>query len=660
MNTTKTPKQQKPVAALRILAADMVEKAKSGHPGMPLGMADVAYILFKDFLNYNPADPVWACRDRFVLSAGHGSALLYALLYLTGYEQMTIHQLQNFRQAHSLTAGHPEYYPSAGIETTTGPLGQGIANAVGMALAAKIHHERNPQIPLVKVYVICGDGCLMEGVAQEAISLAGHLRLNNLILLFDDNSISIDGSTSLATSEDHTMRMEAAGWRTYSILGHDYQEISAGLNWAISADNKPSFLACKTKIGYGAPHKQGSAAVHGSPLGEAEINALRQELSWMYPPFIIPAEILAHYRSFPSRCYGLYNKTKHINFALPDIQEAVAALDKAKLNLTKQKIATRKASENALNIVAPILDRYLLGGSADLTSSNLTKAMCQKAITPSDYSGNYIHYGVREHVMAAVMNGLSIFGGFIPYGGTFLCFADYARPAIRLSSLINCRVIYVLTHDSIGLGEDGPTHQAVEHLASLRAIPNLTVIRPADEAEAFEAWQIALQINSPTVLALSRQSTLPVLRPKDRDKYNLSAFGAYVVLDHNTPEVTIFASGSEVGLAQQVIEKINEVIKVRLVSVPCLELFKKQPQAYIDNLLNNNSLKIVIEAGIRQGWDWILGRNGLFFGVEGFGISAPYTEVYAHFGLTAELIAEGIIRNLTRGAEISGACPRDG
>jgi transketolase len=644
MNTIKIPKQHNPTAALRILAADMVEKAKSGHPGMPLGMADVAYTLFKDFLNYNPADPLWACRDRFVLSAGHGSALLYAMLYLTGYEQMPITQLQHFRQAHALTAGHPEYHPTAGIETTTGPLGQGIANAVGMALAAKIRHERNPQIPLVKIYVICGDGCLMEGVAQEAISLAGHLRLNNLILLFDDNSISIDGNTSLATSEDHMTRVEAAGWRTYSISGHSLQEIYAGLSWAVSADNKPSFLACKTKIGYGAPNKQGSAAVHGSPLGGAEINVLRQELNWVHPPFIIPDEILAHYHSFASRCYDLYAKTKDINFALPEVNQAIAALDEAKLKLTNQKIATRKASENALNIIAPILDNCLLGGSADLTSSNLTKASCQKAINSNDYSGNYIHYGVREHAMAAVMNGLSVFGGFISYGGTFLCFADYARPAIRLAALINCHVIYVFTHDSIGLGEDGPTHQAVEHLASLRAIPNLTVIRPADETETFEAWQIALQNKSPTVLALSRQATLPVVRPKNQD--NLTALGAYIVLDNRTPEVTIFASGSEVGLAQQVIEKINGAINIRLVSVPCLELFKKQPQAYIDDLLNNNSLKIVIEAGIRQGWDWILGRNGIFFGVEEFGISAPCADAYTHFGLTPELIAAQIVKKL--------------
>lgn len=642
--------------AIRFLAADMVQKAKSGHPGMPLGMADVATVLFKDFLRFNPNDPNWSNRDRFILSAGHGSALQYALLYLTGYQDMTKHELENFRQLGSKTPGHPEYGIAQGIETTTGPLGQGLANSVGMSLAEAIFNARfGNELVNHKTYVICGDGCLMEGISQEAISLAGHLGLKNLILLFDDNEISIDGSTSLATSDDHMMRFQASNWNTYKINGHDYAEIFDVLKQAQSS-TKPVFIACKTTIGFGAPTKAGTHHVHGSALGEQEINLMREKLNWSYPPFEIPSEVLNAWRNFWKRNEANHNAWQKIykssGQALKEYHQDVNKTKLAEIiNKIKQDFivnlqseATRQSSGRVLSYLVKELPS-LIGGSADLTGSNNTYVASQKVITKEDYTGSYIHYGVREHAMGAVMNGLSLYGGIIPYGGTFLTFTDYARPAIRLSALMKQRVVYVMTHDSIGLGEDGPTHQPVEHLAALRAIPNLYVYRPADAIETAECWELALaNEHSPAILALSRQNLKPIRTSVDQ--INKCARGAYIIREaQNELKVTIFATGSEVEIAHTTAELLeNNGQGVRVVSVPCMDLFFEQDMEYQMSFTCNKSLKVAIEAGVAQGWERLIGPHGMFFGVNTFGESAPYKEVYEHFGLTPGKIFTEITR----------------
>ncbi len=637
--------------AIRALAMDAVEAAKSGHPGMPMGMADVAAVLFREHLKFDPADPDWADRDRFVLSAGHGSMLLYALLYLTGYEEVTLDELKRFRQLGSKTAGHPEYGHCPGVETTTGPLGQGISTAVGMALAERMLNARYGDALVDHyTYVIAGDGCLMEGISHEAIDMAGHWKLNRLIVLWDDNSITIDGPTSVATSTDQIKRFEAAGWAVARVDGHNPAEISAALAKARSSD-RPSLIACKTIIGYGAPNKQNTEGVHGAPLGAAEVEAARAKLGWPHAPFVIPDNILAAWRAAGSR--GGQARTawqerldaqgeltqrafeEAIGASLSsDTTQALEAL-KAKWCEEKPKLATRQASQAVINAIVPVSPK-LIGGSADLTHSNLTVAKGQKSVTASDYSGSYIHYGVREHGMGAAMNGIALHGGFVPFGGTFLVFTDYCRPAIRMSALMGQRVIYVMTHDSIGLGEDGPTHQPVEHFAALRAIPGVLVFRPADAVETAEAWQMALEMDDrPSVLCLTRQG-LPAFRTEMTD-YNLTGFGAYVVREPaGERDVTFLATGSEVSLALAAADQLAaEGIKAAVVSMPCWELFREKPSHYQEEVLGTAPC-IGIEAGIRQGWDEWIGRGGAFIGMSSFGASAPAGELYKHFGITAE------------------------
>jgi transketolase len=643
---------QKLANAIRFLSIDMVEKAKSGHPGMPMGMADVATILFKDFIKFNPKDPNWLDRDRFILSAGHGSALLYSVLHLTGYQDMTMEELKNFRQLHSKTAGHPEFGLAGGIETTTGPLGQGLANAVGMALAERILNTRfGDKLVNHKTYTICGDGCLMEGISQEAISFAGHLNLKNLIVLFDDNEITIDGPTSLSTSENHIKRFQAVGWATKSIDGHNPEQITQALKWA-QKSKKPVFIACKTTIGYGSPSKAGSHNAHGSPLGSDETIKTRTNLNWEHEAFKVPDDVLNEWRSFANRNEKSYKKWQRLfkkeGKALAEFLDTninlrdVVIAEKQKLAANPITEASRASSGRAIKALFPHV-KNLLGGSADLTGSNLTKTDMHSAIVPNNYSGNYVYYGIREHGMAAMMNGMSLHG-LIPYGGTFLSFTDYARPAIRLSALMKRQVIYVMTHDSIGLGEDGPTHQPVEHLASLRAIPNLYVFRPADVVETFECWEIALGMKSaPAILSLSRQN-LPQVRIQHHDE-NLSAKGAYILKEaENDLRTTIFATGSEVKIALDtavILEK--ERIGCRVVSVPCMDLFFEQDMEYQMSFTCNNSLKVAIEAGISQGWGRFIGAHGLFIGMDTFGESAPASALYKHFGIVDTDIAAKII-----------------
>ena len=637
--------------AIRALAMDAVEAAKSGHPGMPMGMADVAAVLFREHLKFDPADPDWPDRDRFVLSAGHGSMLLYALLYLTGYEEVTLDELKRFRQLGAKTAGHPEYGHCPGVETTTGPLGQGLSTAVGMALAERMLNARyGDALVDHRTYVIAGDGCLMEGLSHEAIDMAGHLKLNRLIVLWDDNSITIDGPTSVSTSTDQLKRFEAAGWAVQRIDGHNPAEISAAIAKAWTSD-RPSLIACKTIIGFGAPNKQGTEGVHGAPLGAAEIEAARAKLGWPHAPFVIPDAILANWRMAGARG----EETRQIWQARFDAQapltqrafaeamgsglssdttQALEAL-KAKWLDEKPKLATRQASQAVINAIVPVSPK-LAGGSADLTHSNLTLAKGQKSVSAADFSGSYIHYGVREHGMAAAMNGIALHGGFIPYGGTFLVFTDYCRPAIRLSALMRQRVIYVMTHDSIGLGEDGPTHQPVEHFAALRAIPDVLVFRPADAVETVEAWQMALEIDDrPSVLCLTRQALAP-FRTEMTD-YNLTGFGAYVLREPaGGRDVTLLATGSEVSIALDAADSLAvEGIKAAVVSMPCWELFREKPLHYQDEVLGTAPCA-AIEAGIRQGWDEWIGRGGAFIGMNSFGASAPADQLYKHFGITAE------------------------
>jgi len=651
-----TPNNHRDMAnAIRALAMDAVQKANSGHPGMPMGMADVATVLFTRFLKTDPAEPKWADRDRFVLSAGHGSMLLYALLYLTGYEDMTLEELKNFRQLGSRTAGHPEYGHAAGIETTTGPLGQGLANAVGMALAERLLNARfGDGLVDHYTYVIAGDGCLMEGVSHEAISLAGHLKLGKLIVLFDDNDISIDGKVGLACSDDQLKRFAASGWETTRVDGHDPDAVAKAIAAARQSD-RPSLIACKTVIGFGAPNKQGTASTHGSPLGDAEIAAAREKLGWPHAPFEIPADILDAWRTAGARSRGarkdweqrLAASQQRATFErqmagkLPDGWQAAVAAFKAKVVAEAPNLATRVSSQQTLDVLAAAVPE-MIGGSADLTGSNNTKAKSQTPVTPDDFSGGYIHYGVREHGMAAAMNGIALHGGLIPYGGTFLVFSDYCRPSIRLSALMGQRVVYVMTHDSIGLGEDGPTHQPVEHLAALRAIPNLLVFRPADTVETAECWELALQAEEqPSLLALTRQG-LPTLRKECSE--NLAAYGAYIMAPADSErQVTLIASGSEVEIAMQAQDLLRkEGISAAVVSMPCWELFEQQPPHYRDEVLGPGTLHIAIEAGIGFGWDRWIESGGAFVGMQSFGASAPAKELYKKFGITAEAVVEAV------------------
>ncbi len=644
--------------AIRFLSADAVEKANSGHPGLPMGAADIATVLYTRFMRHDPHHPHWPDRDRFVLSAGHGSMLLYSLLYLTGYEDITIDEIRNFRQLGSKTAGHPEYGHAAGIETTTGPLGQGLANAVGMALAERIMNARfGDSLVDHHTYALAGDGCLMEGISQEAIAFAGHLKLSKLIVFFDDNGISIDGPVSLSDSTDQCARFEASGWHVQRCDGHDPDAI-AGAVEAAKASGKPSMIACKTTIGFGAPTRAGSNKAHGSPLGAEEIAGARKALGWEAKPFVVPSDILDMWRLAGLRSAKERKEwegrlasaeaelrsefERRMRGELPGGFEAALADYKKQLAKEKPKLATRKSSENALEVINAAVPETI-GGSADLTGSNNTKTSQTKPVTPSDYSGRYVYYGIREHGMAAAMNGMALHGGIIPYGGTFLVFTDYCRPAIRLSALMGQRVVYVMTHDSIGLGEDGPTHQPVEHLAALRTIPNLRVYRPADAVETAECWQLALEDTSgPSVLALTRQN-LPAVRTEHVEE-NLCAFGAYEVeTASDDAAVTIFATGSEVEIALAAHRQLEaNGHPTRVVSVPSMERFGQQSPEYRSAMIGSASVKVAIEAGVRQSWDAFIGHDGIFVGMHGFGASGKYEDLYRHFGITAEAVVKAV------------------
>ena len=635
-----TPDQRTLANAIRFLSIDAVEKAKSGHPGLPMGMADVATVLFSKFLRFDPRNPLWPNRDRFIHSAGHGSMLLYSLAYLTGYEGMTIEEIKNFRQLHSRTPGHPEVDPEIGAEMTTGPLGQGISTSVGFALAERILNARHGDAKIDHhTYVLASDGDMMEGISHEACALAGHLKLSKLIVLYDQNGITIDGKVDLTFTENVPKRFEAYGWDTQTVDGHDFAAIEAAIEKA-KGTGSPSLICCRTKIGYGAPTKEGSNSSHGAALGAEEIAGTRQNLNWPHAPFDIPADILAAWREIGARNQSTYDDWAKHNGGESPLDIDLAALDgliaglKDSFAAEKPSKATRQTSGMVLEELVAALPA-LIGGSADLTGSNNTKVKASKVVDSSDYSGNYINYGVREHGMAAIMNGMALHGGLIPYAGTFLQFADYARPAIRLAALMKQRVIHVMTHDSIGLGEDGPTHQPVEHLAALRAIPNLNVFRPCDGVETAECWELALKNDQgPSVLSLTRQG-LPTLRAADAE--NKSAKGAYILKDSDgAPQVTLFASGSEVHLAMEAADKIGS--GCRVVSVPCMDLFFQQDGAYIESLTCNDSKKIAVEAAIRQGWDALIGAHGSFIGMKGFGDSAPAEALYKHFGITVDAI----------------------
>ena len=648
-----SPERQQMANAIRALSMDAVEAAKSGHPGMPMGMADAATALFADHLKFDASAPDWPDRDRFILSAGHGSMLIYSLLHLTGYADMTIDELRNFRQLGARTAGHPEAGHAAGIETTTGPLGQGIANGVGFAMAER-HLAARFGDGLVDhfTYVIAGDGCLMEGVSHEAASMAGHMGLGRLIVLFDDNGISIDGSTDLAVSDDTTARFEAYGWQVLAVDGHDMDAVSAAIATAKADTGKPSLIRCRTVIGFGAPNKAGSSAVHGAPLGGEEISGTRAALGWDHAPFEIPAEIMANWRDVGSRGSAARAswQARHDDLDTGDfdkamrgdwdreIEEAVQQW-KATLAAEPLKIATRVASQKAIEAILPACPA-MFGGSADLTGSNNTRVGAHEVFSKDNYGGSYIHYGVREHGMAAAMNGIALHGGTIPYGATFLVFTDYCRPSIRLSALMRQRVVYVMTHDSIGLGEDGPTHQPVEHLAALRAIPNLNVFRPADAVETAEAWQCALASKAtPSILALSRQG-LAQFRTNDLQD-NKTARGAYVAAgDAATGKITLLASGSEVAIALAARETLAENgLATTVVSVPCLELFWQQDAAYRKAVLGSGP-RIVIEAALRQPWDRLLNEGDGFVGMDDFGASASIADLYEHFNITSSAVAK--------------------
>jgi len=649
--------------AIRALAMDAVEQAKAGHPGLPMGAADIATVLFTRFLKFDPADPAWPDRDRFVLSAGHGSMLIYALLHLLGYEKMTIEEIKRFRQLGSITPGHPENFLTPGVETTTGPLGQGLGNAVGMAIAERhLAAAFGSDVVDHYTYVLASDGDLMEGVSQEAIALAGHLKLAKLIVLFDDNGISIDGPLALADSVDQVKRFEAAGWAAARIDGHDPDAIAAALERARLSD-RPSLIACRTVIGFGAPSKAGTEKCHGSPLGADEIKGARDKLGWSHPAFEIPPDIRAEWRTAGQRSKAARAAwsqrvkalaadqraefERRVAGELPKDRLAAAVRTvKEKLNAAPKEIATRAASENALEALTAAVPE-MIGGSADLTGSNNTKPKGMTVLSAADYGGRFIHYGVREHGMAAAMNGMALHRGVIPYSGTFLVFSDYCRPAIRLAALMGERVIHVMTHDSIGLGEDGPTHQPVEHLAALRAIPNLLVFRPCDAVETVECWQLALDHSeSPSVLALTRQN-LPQLR-LGHDEANRCAAGAYeIVPADKRAQVSLFASGSEVSIAVEARKFLRERgVSARVVSVPCFELFLALGAAERDEVIGTAPVKVAVEAAVRQGWDAIIGSDGGFVGMTGFGASAPHKDLYRQFGITPEKVAEAALAKL--------------
>ena len=633
--------------AIRFLSIDAVEKANSGHPGMPMGMADVATVLFKNFLNFNPNNPNWLNRDRFVLSAGHGSMLLYSLLYLTGYRSISLKDIKNFRQLNSICAGHPEFHPGSGIETTTGPLGQGVANAVGFAVAEEVLRERfGPKIFNHKTYVLAGDGCLMEGISHEALSLAGHLGLKNLVMLFDNNSISIDGPTSLAVSDNYKKRFNSYGWDYIEIDGHNEKKIFNALK-KVQRAKKPTVISCITKIGFGSPNKSGSEKAHGSPLGENEVKLVRKKLNWLHEPFIIPKKIMEEWRRIGNvgkikedKWRKIYNKKrKQIDKIFLSNFSSIFKKEKQNAIKSSETLATRKSSEKILTALNE-KKNMIIGGSADLAGSNNTKTKNHKPISKNNFKGNYIHYGVREHAMCGIMNGLSLHSKLIPYGGTFLIFSDYCKPAIRLSALMKLNVVYVMTHDSIGLGEDGPTHQPIEQLTGLRSIPNLNVFRPADTTETIECWELALKnYDTPSVLALSRQNLSPVR--KVYESQNKCSLGAYEIYrSKDKVDLTIFASGSEVNLALDVSHKLaTENTYSKVISVPCQEIFFKQSKDYKNNILNETNYKISIEAGRSDTWSKFVGEKGLSFGVEDFGKSAPYKEIFKDFKLTANEIS---------------------
>jgi transketolase len=657
--TSYSPEQTRAMAnAIRALSMDAVQKANSGHPGLPMGAADVATVLFTQFLKFDAADPHWPDRDRFILSAGHGSMLLYSLLYLTGYQDMTLDEIRNFRQFGARTAGHPEFGHATGIETTTGPLGQGIANAVGFAIAERhLNAVFGDDLVNHKTYVLAGDGCLMEGISQEAISLAGHLRLKNLIVLWDDNGISIDGKISMSDSTDQLTRFAASGWTVSRCDGHDATAIAAALA-AAQASDRPVLIACKTVIGFGAPTKQGTAATHGSPLGPDEIAGARKALGWNYEPFVVPNDLMEAWRkagsrgaesraAWAKRLDGSPHKAefnRRAAGALPADFDAVIAAYKQELAKNPPALATRNASQNALDVINAAVPETI-GGSADLTGSNNTKSKDLKALNAADYGGRYVYYGIREHGMAAAMNGMALHGGVIPYGGTFLVFTDYCRPAIRLSALMRKRVIYVMTHDSIGLGEDGPTHQPVEHLAALRVIPNLAVYRPCDAVETAECWQLALKDETrPSVLALTRQKLKPARLGYSEE--NLCARGAYVIAAPEKPsEVVIFASGSEVEIALAAKAELDALGKpARVVSVPSMENFAAQDAAYQARVIGTEKTRIAVEAAVRTGWDRFIGSDGTFIGMTGFGASAPAELLYRQFGITADAVVKAAVK----------------
>jgi len=640
--------------AIRALAMDAVQAANSGHPGMPMGMADVATVLFSRFLKFDAAAPDWPDRDRFILSAGHGSMLLYALLYLTGYEDMTLDEIRNFRQLGSRTAGHPEYGLASGIETTTGPLGQGISTAVGMALAERLLAQRfSAKVVDHYTYVIAGDGDLMEGISHEAASLAGHLGLSKLIVLYDDNHISIDGDTELALSDDALARFAAYGWDTSAVDGHDPQALAAAIGAARGKD-RPSLIACRTTIAYGAPTKAGTAASHGAPLGDEEIAGVRKALGWPYAPFEVPDEVLAAWRKVGAQGEGQHAAWKDrlatldpelraefermLDGRLPDGWETPLAELKAKFSEEKPTLATRQASGAVLEALTAAVPE-MIGGSADLTGSVNTRTKAMETIGPGNFGGRYMHYGVREHGMAAAMNGMAQHGGIIPYGGTFLVFSDYLRPSLRLSALMEQRVIYVLTHDSIGLGEDGPTHQPVEQLAALRAMPNLNVFRPADAVETAECWALALQsTDTPSAMVLTRQG-LPALRDDTSD--NKCARGGYVLAESDgAARVTLIATGSEVAIAMAARDILQaDGVAARVVSMPCCELFDAQDEEYRASVLGDGTVRVAVEAAVGFGWERYTGSDGGFVGMTGFGASAPAAELYRHFGITPEAVA---------------------
>ena len=649
----RDPKLWRMANCLRALAMDAVEKAKSGHPGMPMGMADVATVLFTKFLKFDPADANWPDRDRFILSAGHGSMLLYGLLYLTGYKQMTIQEIENFRQLGSRTAGHPERGHAEGIEVTTGPLGQGVGNSVGMALAERILAARfGKDLVDHHTYVFCGDGDLMEGISHEAIGLAGHLRLNKLIVFWDHNSITIDGSIALSNDDDQVMRFKSHGWNAIAIDGHDTDAVAAVITQAQKSD-RPTLIACRTIIAFGAPTKAGTAAAHGSPLGAEEIKGARERLGWDAPPFVIPDDLMKEWRAAGARGaqpHAAWQKrleaadaktrdelARRVKGDLPAGWKDALLAAKQKFAAEAKKEATRVSSGRVLETLVPAIPE-LIGGSADLTPSNNTMIKGQKVIVPGDYDGRYIHYGIREHGMASAMNGMAAHGGIIPYGGSFLIFTDYCKPSIRLSALMRLRVIYVMTHDSIGLGEDGPTHQPIEQLAGLRAIPNLNVFRPADGVETAECWALALEnFTTPSILALSRQG-LPALR-KDATSENKSARGAYVLAEAaDRRQVTIIATGSEVSLAMTARDQLAaKQIAAAVVSMPCWALFDQQDAAYKKAVLGA-APRVGVEAACSFGWERYIGTSGKFVGMYGFGASAPAEDLYKHFNITPEAV----------------------